>query len=109
MNYKDYMSKEKTLIKKCLFWKLFDNQPTWKDIKHLDLQDDDEIICSYEEHSENDEDSYWFISVVRWNEETDEEFKKRLEELEDNKKRLKKMRYQSYLKLKEEFENNENI
>jgi hypothetical protein len=43
MNYKDYMSKEKTLIKKDIFWKSFDNQPTWKDIKHLDLQDDDEI------------------------------------------------------------------
>ena len=106
--YKDYKSKEKTLIKQDVFWEQLQTRPTWKNIKHLDLQDDDEIIISYEEYMDGDGD-YYYISIERWVEETDEEFEKRLKFHEEKKEVMKKMRYESYIKLKAEFENNENI
>lgn len=107
MDYKDYGSTEKTLIRKEIFWKDQDNQPTWKDIKHIEFQDDDIISVAYEDYAEDGSGDCWIISVDRWVEETDEQFEKRLQKIEDNKKRLKNMRYESYLKLKAEFENEE--
>jgi hypothetical protein len=109
MDYKEYGSSEKTLIKKEIFWQFQDNQPTWKDIKHIEFQDDDKIVIAYEEHSDEMNSDGWYISVDRWVEETDEQFAKRLKEIEDNKKRMKNMRYESYLKLKTEFENEKNM
>jgi hypothetical protein len=110
MNYKNFHSKEKTLIKKEVFWEQqYGNKPTWKNIKHLDLQDDDEIIISYEEYNEDGGGGYWYISIERWVEETEEQFVKRLIDIEAEKKRIKKLRYESYLKLKAEFENDERI
>jgi len=107
MDCKEYGSTEKTLVKKEVFWKEQDNQPTWKDIKHVEFQDDDKIQITYDDYSDDHNDDGWIISVERWVEETDEQFAKRLKEIEDNKERLKKMRYESYLKLKAEFENEE--
>jgi hypothetical protein len=107
MDYKEYGSTEKTLIRKEIFWKDKDNQPTWKDIKHIEFQDDDQITIAYEEYRDDSNTDGWVISVERWVEETDEQFAKRLKDIEDNKKRLKNMRYESYLKLKAEFENEE--
>lgn len=104
MDYKDYGSDKKTLIKKEIFWKDQDNQPTWKDIKHIEFQDDDKITIAYEDYDDDSNSDGWIISVERWVEETDEEFAKRLKEIKDNEERLKKMRYQSYLKLKAEFD-----
>jgi hypothetical protein len=105
MDYKDYFSTEKTLINKEVFWKHQDNQPTWKDIKHIEFQDDDKIAIAYDEGDEDSSNEGWYISVERWVEETDEQFEKRLQNIEKDKERSKKMRYESYLKLKAEFEN----
>jgi hypothetical protein len=104
MNYKDYKSTKKTLVKKEVFWEKRDNQPIWKDIKHIEFQDDDKIVIAYENYDDSNSDG-WIISVERWVEETDEEFEERLIDIEEEKKRMKNMRYKSYLKLKAEFEN----
>jgi hypothetical protein len=104
LNYKNFHSKEKTLIKQDIFWEQYDNQPTWKDIKHIEFQDDDTIRISYEEYNEDGSGDSWYVSIERWVEETDEEFEERLIDIEEEKKRMKNMRYKSYLKLKVEFE-----
>jgi hypothetical protein len=102
--YLEPQSKEKTKYEKEIFWTVTDEPPTWKDIKHLDLQDDD-IIAMYEDADENGNENGYIISVVRWVKETDQEFQKRLQDIEDSKKRVLKMQYDTYLKLKEKFEN----
>ena len=107
INYKDYKSKEKTLIKKDIFWKEYNNQPTWKDIKHIEFEDDDIVTVTYVEpyFSENESnDGYFMVSVVRMVEETDEEYETRLKKRELEEKWNKERRYESYLKLKEEFD-----
>jgi len=83
-------------------------QPTWKELKDFELQDDDLVTISYEEpyYSENNSyDGHWFIDVQRQREETDEEYQERIKANEVSKEMLRKNRYQQYLKLKEEFEN----
>jgi hypothetical protein len=79
-------------------------QPRWKDLKHSEYQDDDLIHIGYDDNY----DGGWFVSIERERLETDEEYNERMERherfLEDSKKR----RYENYLKLKEEFEN-ENV
>jgi ribosomal protein L14E/L6E/L27E len=91
-----------------IFYKTFgEKQPTWKELKDVELQDDDLVTISYEEahYSENNSyDGHWFIDVQRQREETDEEYEKRMKENENSREMLKKMRYKQYLKLKEEFE-----
>jgi hypothetical protein len=91
-----------------IFYKTFgEKQPTWKELKDVQLQDDDLITISYEEayNSENNSyDGHWFIDVQRLREETDAEYQERMEFFERHKKRLEEQRYQQYLKLKEEFE-----
>jgi hypothetical protein len=107
MNIKDYHSKEKTLIKKDIFWKEYNNQPTWKDIKHIEFEDDDIVTVTYVEpyFSENESnDGYFMVSVVRMVEETDEQFQKRMKDVELKNKWAKEQRYNNYLKLKSEFE-----
>ena len=107
IDYEDYKSDKKTLVKQQIFWDTKNNQPTWKDIKHIEFQDDDKIVISYEDDDLNN--NYWYISIERWVEETEEQFKKRLKRIEEEKERMKKMRYENYLKLKAEFENDERI
>jgi hypothetical protein len=75
----------------------------WSDIKHLQLEDDDVIRSSWEE----DEDvghGYYVGIITRMVEETDEQYQKRLSTNEQDKERMKKSRYESYLRLKKEFE-----
>ena len=82
--------------------------PSWKDIKNFPFEDDDLIICQWEEpfYSENNSyDGGWVIAISRDVEETGEEYKKRLEREESQKKEIKERRYQNYLNLKKEFEN----
>jgi hypothetical protein len=102
------MEIKKIKMVESIFYKTFgQKQPTWKELKDVELQDDDLVTISYEEayHSENNSyDGYWFIDVQRQRQETDEEYEKRMEENENSREMLKKMRYKQYLKLKEEFE-----
>ena len=84
-----------------------DNPITWKDIKNLQLEDDDEISIGYEEpyYSENNSwDGFYYCRVERLVEETDEEYEDRMERKRSTDAMLKKNRYEQYLKLKKEFE-----
>ena len=84
-----------------------DNPITWKDIKNLQLEDDDEISIGYEEpyYSENNSwDGFYYCRVERMVEETDEEYEDRMERKRNSESMLKKNRYEQYLKLKKEFE-----
>lgn len=99
---------EKRIIYDTLFHKTFgQTQPTWKELKDLGLQDDDIVTISFEEpyHSENNSyDGHWFIDVLRPRLETDEELKERMNRTQLRNEELKKNRYETYLKLKQEFE-----
>ena len=74
----------------------------WSDIKHLQLEDEDVIRSSWED--EEDGDGYYVGIINRMVEETDEQYQKRLSINEQDKERMKKSRYESYLRLKKEFE-----
>jgi len=72
-----------------------------------DLQDNDiiEIIREEKYVSENNSyDAFSNLIVIREREETDEEYKERLERLEVQNEKARKLRYEYYLKLKAEFE-----
>lgn len=92
----------KKKIEKIIISLTQDTYPTFKDLKNLNLQDDDQIICEY------DSLDGWTIEVTRLVEETDEEESKRIERMKITQKMLKQTRYQNYLKLKEEFDNEQN-
>jgi hypothetical protein len=68
----------------------------------LQLEDDDVIRSSWEE--DEDGDGYYVGEITRMVEETDEQYQKRLSINEQDKERMKKSRYESYLRLKKEFE-----
>jgi hypothetical protein len=99
---------EKIKVKKIVLDKRKDNPFTWKDIKDFKFEDDDLIRIQYVDsyYSENDShDGYYMAEVIRMVEETDEQLQKRIEDKERDEKFYKKRRYESYLKLKEEFGN----
>jgi hypothetical protein len=81
---------------------------TWKDLKEIQFEDDDRIEIGYDEgyYSENNSwDPHYYAVVTRMVEETDAQFEERIANLEIQNKWARERRYQSYLKLKEEFEN----
>jgi hypothetical protein len=101
------MTKEKKLKEITIFQEQKKSPITWKDIKHVDLQDDDELNIQWNEpyYSENNSwDGHYSVSIRRNRLETDEEFQKRLEREERDLKRQKEIKYNTYLKLKSEFE-----
>ena len=91
---------EKKIISKEIFWMCSENQIRWKDIKHIDFQDDDIIQCCH-----NEDDDLFYASVSRYELETDEQFEERKRTYEKMREISKENRYQQYLKLKEEFDN----
>jgi hypothetical protein len=88
-----------------IYWHQKNKPLKWGDIKHLQLEDDDLIISGWEDDSEAEYNGYWHGSITRMVEETEDQFKKRQKEIEQERERMKKMRYESYLRLKKEFEN----
>lgn len=97
----------KQQVKSIVFHKELDSRPTWKDIKHIDFQDEDEISCEFVEPyvSENNSwDSYFIIEISRMVEETDEQEQKRIRKNQEVMSRLEENRRSLYLKLKKEFE-----
>ena len=79
----------------------------WKDIKHLDFQDEDVIISQWVEpyYSENNSwDGHYQMSVYRKVPETDAEYAERIRDIEVTKAQSKERRRETYLKLKKEFE-----
>ena len=98
---KDRKSKNKIKRETYIYWHQPNTQLKWGDIKHLQLEDDDLIYSAWEE----DEDiGSWGATITRMVEETDEQFQKRMDEIEQQDKWAKEQRYKSYLKLKAEFE-----
>ena len=81
---------------------------TWKDIKHIEFQDNDIFNICYVEAWENGPDNsggdQYEATITRQRYETPEEYQKRMDKTEDQRKRQKEMRYERYLELKNEFE-----
>ncbi len=90
---------EKQLVTKEIFWLHKETEIRWKDIKHIEFQDDDIIRCY------DDENDSFYANVLRKELETDEQFEVRKKQIEVMKELSKERRYQQYLKLKEEFDN----
>jgi hypothetical protein len=104
----DKKSPNKIKVEKQIFKHNINRPITWSDIKHLELEDDDIIYSYWVEPYYSDNESYdghWDGSIIRMVEETDEQFSKRQADIEMDKKWAKERRYQSYLRLKEEFDN----
>lgn len=102
----DKKSPNKIKREKQIYFHQKNAQLRWGDIKHLKLEDDDLIISkwdvSYDEESYN---SHWYCEITRMVEETDEQFEKRQHSIQLEAKWAKERRYESYLRLKKEFEN----
>jgi len=95
----------KSKVKKTIFSSVKYTPFQWKDLKDIPFEDEDMIFVNYEDDGPDTPEGYFVVNVERFVEETDEEYQERIER---NKKYLeisKKMRYDTYLKLKEEFEN----
>lgn len=99
----------KQKIKEEIYHKDF--KGNYGDVRFSDLpktiQENDIIEIRREEafFSENESyDAYTELVIIREREETDEEYQKRISDLEYHKLTLRKRRYESYLKLKSEFE-----
>jgi hypothetical protein len=73
-----------------------------KDIKNDDVIDIRREDSYYSEN--NSYDAYTELVIIREREETDEEYKKRIAKSEYHVEEMRKLRYENYLKLKEEFE-----
>jgi len=99
------MAKKKIKVEKQIFFGDNSRQLKWSDIKHLELEDDDIIHAGWVEDEGYDYHGYWHNEITRMVEETDEQFKKRIADNERTVKFLKERRYENYLKLKAEFEN----
>lgn len=88
-----------------------DFKGNYEDVRFSDLpkniQDNDIIEIRREESffSENNSyDAYTELVIIRERDETDEEYQKRISNDEYHKEELRKRRYETYLKLKSEFE-----
>ena len=96
----------KKIIKEEIYCKVFPNP--YENVRFSDLPKDiqeSDIIQIVSEDLGNDEDSYAMLTIYREREETEEEYNSRLEQAELYKTSIKKERYNEYLKLKAEFEN----
>ena len=78
-------SPHKIKVEKQIFRKQKDQPFKWKDIKNLELEDDDFLNFHWEEgyYSENNScDGHFNGEIIRMVEETDEQFKRRMEIIE---------------------------
>jgi len=105
----DKKSPQKIKVDKEIFRGKNDRNLTWKDIKHLELEDDDVIHSCWVDDGNFDYQGYWNNIIIRKVEETDEQFEKRIASNKRGLEEMKKRRYESYLRLKEEFENTKDI
>ena len=99
---------EKILKEKIIFSDVQDDQIKWKDIKHIEFEDDDIIVCCYVEPfiTTNEQcPEHYAIHITRMVEETDDEYESRMNTVKKFKETAKKLRYNTYLKLKDEFGN----
>lgn len=111
-NYNYFCIMKKEIKSDVIFNKHYEGYREWFKFEDLpkDLLPTDKIRFEKTErfYSENESwDDYTELIVYRDREETDEEFEKRKLFWEKKKEESKKLRYESYLKLKKEFENEE--
>lgn len=104
----DKNSPHKIKVEKPIYWGKNNGQMTWKDIKHLQLEDDDVIRSEWVDDDNFEYQGYWHTEITRMVEETDEQFQKRIARNKQSAEEMKKRRYESYLRLKKEFENESN-
>lgn len=91
-----------------------DNRFRWGDIlkllneENITLQDSDILEVGFTkgwDEGDSARDNAYDLKVIRVREETEEEYQKRLSKIKESKKLAKRTRYENYLKLKKEFEN----
>ena len=100
----DRKSPNKIKIETQIYYHQKDAKLTWGDIKHLQLEDDDIIHACWVDDENFDYNGYWHGEITRMVEETDEQFAERQADNERDAKRARERRYESYLRLKSEFE-----
>jgi hypothetical protein len=100
----DKNSPNKIKREKQIFHHGKNRQMQWKDIKHLELEDDDVIHSCWVDDENFDYNGYWHGEITRMVEETDEQFEMRIESNKKSEIEMKNRRRESYLRLKKEFE-----
>lgn len=98
----DKKSPNKIKREKQIYYHIADRLIKWSDIKNLELEDDDVIQSGWDD---DENGGGYFGQITRMVEETDEQFQKRQEDNARESKWAKERRYESYLRLKKEFEN----
>ena len=96
----------KQKIKTKIFNKSSYNPITWKDLKHIQFQDDDRIEVEYVEPisiTDNEHDGYFYVEISRMIEENDDKYEQLLIEMKKAKEMLRQNRLERYLELKKEF------
>jgi len=88
----------------------YDNAFMWKDIKHIQFEDNDILEISFEEGymEENNvwmDNGHYLAKITRMVEETDKQFKKRVDRNIRDNAWAKDRRRANYLSLKKEFKN----
>jgi len=96
---------KKIQVEKQIYWGNNSKQMTWADIKHLELQDNDVTHSGWVDDDNFDYHGYWHNEITRMVEETDQQFEKRIAKIKQDDIWAKERRRESYLRLKEEFEN----
>jgi hypothetical protein len=97
---------ERKKIEKTIAFIQQDNMIKWKDIKHLEFEDEDIIHSGYDEGhvSENNSwDAHYYFEQKRFIDETDEEMERRIRRQQRDAEDMKRRRYENYLKLHKEF------
>lgn len=101
------------IVKEKIFDKYYIGWPTIRmsdfppDLLPTDIIDIDYVDAYYSENESWDQHTHF--RIFREREETEAEKETRLRELQKNKERLRKQRYERYLELKKEFENADSI
>lgn len=100
------MKTEKKYIRKVVYSLESNNEYKFKDLKDLNLKDDDFIHMGYQEpemFSEHSHDGYYFIEVHRVELENDEDYEKRIKMQNEMVSRNRKAMIEHYLKYREQF------
>lgn len=103
---------KKIMLETQVYWHKQNSLLTWGDIKNLNLQDNDIIRSSWEQSDTAEYGGYYHCEIIRMVEETHEQYKKRMDKMEQKILESKAQRFNTYLELKKEFqetpENNSN-
>lgn len=102
---------KKQLTKEIIYNKHYEGFPTirFKDLPMDKIKPDDILDIERVEEfwgSDHGHEDHTDVTILRERFETDEEFEKRKKEMEKLQERHRDQRYQQYLKLKKEFEEN---